>query len=163
MDSTTTFELHSIRSDTPLVRTYDASKHSRSKAYHLDGWRSGALGFGLCSTVVFVVNLILTIWSSASRPTNKGLLYQGDCDYAKKLNTGMHVLINIFSTVLLSGSNYCMQCISAPTRREVDDTHAKGKWLDIGIPSLRNLRHIQRRNLVLWLLLALSSLPLHLL
>ena len=163
MESTTTFELQSLHSDTPIVLTHDPKKKGGSALHRLDGWRSGALGFALCSTMVFAINFILTIWSSATRPTTKGLLFQGDCDYAKILNTGMHVLINILSTVLLSGSNYCMQCISAPTRLEVDNAHTNNKWLDIGIPSLRNLRHIRRRNLILWLFLALTSLPLHLL
>lgn len=36
-------------------------------------------------------------------------------------------------------------------------------WLDIGVPSLRNLRRISTRRVVLWWLLALSSIPLHLL
>ncbi len=56
-----------------------------------------------------------------------------------------------------------MQRLSAPTRQEVDKAHGAGTWLDIGIPSVRNVRRIswERRNL--WILLALSSLPLHLL
>lgn len=163
MESTATLELQSLHSDTPIVQTRDLEGKSINPLHRLDGWRSGALVFALCSTVVFVFNLILTIWSSAVQPENRGLLYQGNCDYAKELDTGLHVLINVLSTVLLSGSNYCMQCLSAPTRHEVDEAHAVNKWLDIGIPSLRNLKHVSRQNLVLWLLLALTSLPLHLL
>ncbi|KAH7392189.1 hypothetical protein DE146DRAFT_661877 [Phaeosphaeria sp. MPI-PUGE-AT-0046c] len=56
-----------------------------------------------------------------------------------------------------------MQCMTAPTRGEVDRAHAARRWLDIGVPSFRNLRRIGRDRLVLWLLLGLSSLPLHLL
>ena len=55
-----------------------------------------------------------------------------------------------------------MQCLSSPTREEVDKAHNLGQWLDIGIPSIRNLRRISRRRLVLWWLLAGSSIPLHL-
>jgi hypothetical protein len=106
---------------------------------------------------------ILTIWSSVTRPTKNSLLYQGDCNCSKRLDTGMHVLINVFSTVLLSGSNYCMQCMSATTREEVDTTHANKKRLNISILSLQSLRHFHRQKLLLWFLLALKSLPLHLL
>ena len=28
---------------------------------------------------------------------------------------------------------------SFPTRKEIDRAHAKGDWLDIGIPSVRNI------------------------
>ena len=55
-----------------------------------------------------------------------------------------------------------MQCLSAPTRKEVDEAHAKGKWLDIGVPSVRNLTNIAKPRVGMWLGLALTSLPLHL-
>jgi hypothetical protein len=73
------------------------------------------------------------------------------------------LLINALSTILLSASNYTMQCLSAPTRSEVDDAHSTGKWLDIGVPSVRNLGRIARKRVILWWLLGASSLPLHLL
>ncbi|KAF2624032.1 hypothetical protein BU25DRAFT_413912 [Macroventuria anomochaeta] len=63
----------SLHSDTPIVRTHDPEKNSKTSLCRLDGWQSGALGFALCATVVFVINLILTIWSWVIRPTNKGL------------------------------------------------------------------------------------------
>jgi len=72
-------------------------------------------------------------------------------------------MINILSTLLLSASNYCMQCMSAPTRKEVDEAHAGRKWLDIGIQSLRNVSKIEKKRGVLYCLLAFSSIPLHLL
>jgi hypothetical protein len=52
--------------------------------------------------------------------------------------------------------------MSAPTRREVDDAHAKKQWLDIGVQSIRNLRKISWKRALMYWLLALSSLPLHL-
>lgn len=55
-----------------------------------------------------------------------------------------------------------MQCLSAPTRKEVDEAHAKGKWLDIGVPSVRNLTSIPKLRLGMWVGLGLTSLPLHL-
>jgi hypothetical protein len=114
--------------------------------------------------VVFLINLVITIWGSWNPKSggDAGILYTGDCEKVRQLNVGIHVLINILSTVLLSGSNYCMQCLSAPTRKEIDEAHAKGVWLDVGIPSVRNLDMIKTQRFVLWLLLGFSSLPLHL-
>ncbi|KAH8671223.1 hypothetical protein BX600DRAFT_458587 [Xylariales sp. PMI_506] len=40
--------------------------------------------------------------------------------------------------------------------------HKKNKWLDIGVPSLRNFRHLGRWRQFSWLLLAFSSVPIHL-
>ncbi|KAI9789333.1 MAG: hypothetical protein M1816_006222 [Peltula sp. TS41687] len=55
-----------------------------------------------------------------------------------------------------------MQCLTAPTREEVDTAHRRGKWLDIGIPSVKNLWRISPAKVILWALLGLSSIPLHL-
>jgi hypothetical protein len=116
--------------------------------------------------LVFVTNLALTIVSWArlkKNPTDAYLrnLYSGDCNAVKKANIGVHLVINILSTLILSASNLCLQLIAAPTRNEIDRAHEKGIWLDIGVPSLRNLRHISRGSRVMWFLLALSSLPIH--
>ncbi len=55
-----------------------------------------------------------------------------------------------------------MQCLSAPAREEIDKGHRERIVFDIGIPSLKNLRRISRIKLILWALLAVSSIPLHL-
>ena len=74
-----------------------------------------------------------------------------------------HMAINILSTALLGASNYTMQCLSAPTRTEIDQAHAKGVWLDVGIPSLRNLWNKATHRRWIWWALILSTIPLHLL
>ena len=56
-----------------------------------------------------------------------------------------------------------MQCLSSPTRSEIDKAHSHGAWLDIGVPSMRNLGRLSTNRVVLWWLLAISSIPLHLL
>lgn len=55
-----------------------------------------------------------------------------------------------------------MQCLVAPSRAEVDKAHSKGTYLDIAVPSVRNLRLISKYKVFLWLVLAVSSVPLHL-
>ena len=62
---------------------------------------------------------------------------------------------------MLGVSNYTMQCLSSPTRDEVDRAHAHNKWLDIGVPSARNLSKIRTSRAILWGLLAVSSVPVH--
>ncbi|OQE29240.1 hypothetical protein PENFLA_c004G10140 [Penicillium flavigenum] len=92
----------------------------------------------------------------------KGILYQGDCDKVQHLDIGFHLLINMLCTTLLSASNFGMQCLAAPTRRNIDRAHQKGKWLDIGVPSIRNLFRVSEGRSLLWICLASSSLPFHL-
>ncbi|KAF2626657.1 hypothetical protein BU25DRAFT_411632 [Macroventuria anomochaeta] len=126
------------------------------------GWRFGALHFAAWAAIVFLINMTVTIWGSTIYKKTAGSLSEGDCGHIKTLNRGIHILINILSTILLSGSNYCMQCLSAPTRADIDKAHAARTWLDVGVPSIRNLKHISRRRLWMWVLLGSSSVPLHL-
>jgi hypothetical protein len=113
----------------------------------------------IIAIAVGLTNLIGTILLTAK--FRIGDIFRGDCQEASKLNSAIHVLINFLSTLLLGASNLCMQLLAAPTRREVDQAHEKFLWLDIGIPSIRNIRHISKQRQVVWWMLALSSLPLH--
>lgn len=133
-------------------------------------WKIGVRYCALAASLVFLMNTIFLLAGEGRSgfPTldsneGKRVLYDGQCDTTKKINIGVHLLINILSTVLLGASNYCMQCVSAPTRAEVDQAHANFKWVDIGIPSIRNLGRVRRLRVYIWLILGLSSLPLHLL
>lgn len=129
------------------------------------GWRYSVSACALSTFAVCTINLVATVWSVLHYGVyeRRQTLYNGDCNTAGKINTGLHLVINILSTILLSSSNFCMQCLSAPTRAEVDLAHAKKIFLDIGILSTRNLRSIAWKRVILWWILGLSSLPLHLL
>ncbi|KAI3537200.1 hypothetical protein CSPX01_10289 [Colletotrichum filicis] len=50
----------------------------------------------------------------------------------------------------------------APTRPEIDDAHARQQWLDVGVASIRNFCNITWKKKIVWVLIAVSSLPLHL-
>ncbi|PVH96548.1 hypothetical protein DM02DRAFT_535057 [Periconia macrospinosa] len=129
----------------------DTSNHrQRSFRRYTSGWRFGAITCALSASLVFLINLVVTIWGSVHKDLKDGVLFHGDCERARQLNTLLHLAINILSTILLSSSNYCMQILSAPTRKEVDEAHAKGQWLDIGVLSIRNLRRINRRRVMLY-------------
>lgn len=158
-DPSQTFSIHS---KTTTMLSTPKEMAGRLLGPRFAGWRFGVLNFAVWATVVFMINFIATIWGSAASRAGNGVLFDGDCDYVKKLNSGLHILINILGTILLGGSNYCMQALSAPTRSEVSNAHNSGTWLDIGVPGVRNLRHISRQRIALWCLLGISSLPLHL-
>ncbi|KAF9728855.1 hypothetical protein PMIN06_002451 [Paraphaeosphaeria minitans] len=160
----TSYRRHSMRTEKADSIQASANHNTYSSTTrYTTGWRFGAINGAISVTVVLFINLIVTIVFSVNH--KDGVLFDGNCDHARKLNSGLHLLINVLSTILLSSSNYCMQCISAPTRKEVDDAHSKGKWLDIGVQSVHNLRNICKndwRRAMVWFLLGFSSLPLHL-
>lgn len=118
------------------------------------------------SVLVLILNLTFTIaaWRELGTTVNGfRTIYEGNCDNARRLNSILHLVINALSTLLLGSSNFCMQLLIAPTRKEVDHAHTQGTWMDIGIPSIRNFWRVKLQRQVGWLLLALSSGTLHLL
>lgn len=128
----------------------------------LQGWRSGAIFFGAGTFISLFINVFLAIWTHRLSDDGIAVLTTTNCETVASYNTWIHAGVNAMSTLLLSGSNYCMQCLSAPTRNEVQKAHSKGIWLDIGVSSVRNLRYIAVHKIWLWGLLILSSIPLHL-
>lgn len=137
----------------------------RISRWSLD-WRSGVRIALYVAVFVRSANTLLLILGAAIHggyKDGRGTLNIGSAARISKLTTTYHILINVLSTDLLTSSSYCMQLLSAPARHDIDEAHAKEIWLDIGILSFRNLNYIPRRRAVLWVLLATSSLPLHLL
>jgi len=129
-------------------------------------WRSGIKAALAVCIFAFVINVIIAVTAVTKKGryhNGIGVLNSGRSNDMARLGAVYHVLINILSTGLLASSNYCMQLLCAPTRHDVDIAHKNGYWLDIGILSFRNLRHVSRRRSILWLILLMSSIPLHLL
>lgn len=154
--------MQKLRSIPLLVPYNNATKTRKARPK----WRTSLLLLvGLAATVL-ITNTAFLVWAISTRGTRNGTgaLYEASCDEMRKVNTGIHVLINILSTMLLGGSNYCMQCLSAPSRLEVDAAHARGRYLDIGVPSLHNVlaSPLSFKKKICWWILAASSFPLHL-
>ncbi|KAG0126956.1 hypothetical protein HOY82DRAFT_626498 [Tuber indicum] len=131
------------------------------------GWHTGVLVCATSVVVVLFINIGLTIYA-ATNPKHRieggiGTLYLGSCDESRTIGMWLHLGINFLSTLLLSGSNYTQQCLAAPTRSEIDAAHARRRWMDIGVPSVRNLFRIQQERAWLWVAIGVTSIPLHLL
>jgi hypothetical protein len=137
----------------------------RGSSFFHRGWWTIAFGLGVLAWAAFLTNVCFAIWTTVKMnpSTRIATLSHGDCKASKKGFIASHVIINILSSALLGGSNYCMQRLSAPSRDNIDRAHSKGKWLDIGVSSFRNLWFIPRKCAIMWWLLACSSIPLHLL
>lgn len=122
----------------------------------------------MLSTLALLINAIVAgvtySWMKRNGYEGSGIapIFTGACVTASRYSTGVHLAINVLSSLLLGASNYCMQCLCAPTRKDLNKAHGKGRWLDIGVQSLTNLRFISFKKLMFWVFLALSSIPLHL-
>ena len=122
---------------------------------------SGALA-GLFVLLINIITVII-VYTRYEVVDSAATIWTGDCSTSENTVTAVHLVINILSTVLLASSNVSMQSLSAPTRTEVDRAHSKKRWLSIGTPNIRNLFYIRKTKAMLWLVLGLSSFPLHLL
>ncbi|KAK5733568.1 hypothetical protein LTR17_009556 [Elasticomyces elasticus] len=63
----------------------------------------------ITAALVCLVNAVGTTHLCGRYPDSR--LFQGDCLYAARLNTVIHVLINILSILLLGASNFSMQLL----------------------------------------------------
>lgn len=122
----------------------------------------------LINTIVvgatLLVNFVLTIFAASRYESSNGvgIIYEGNCDTVKSLSLWLHLLVNILGSVMLSASNYCMQLQASPTRENINRAHRDGRWLDIGVLSLRNFGYSDNWRRFSWIVLAISSVPIHL-
>lgn len=124
------------------------------------GWRGGVtLNVLLAFTILVAVfvSLILAI-SKASLFAGESVIFSGSCTIALNINQGLHAAVNVFAVVTIAGANYVFQVLSSPTRAEVDAAHKQRKWLDIGIPSVRNFAHISASRTILAIVILFAAL-----
>ena len=156
-------ELVTLNSE--MTREQPKSFSSVWKPVWYTGWHTGVLACATCVVVVLLINVSLAIYA-ATHPEYKmeggvRTLYSGSCDKSTKIGLWLHLGINALSTLLLSGSNYTQQCLAAPTRSEIDAAHVRRRWMDIGVPSIRNLFRIKLERAMLWIAIGITSIPLH--
>lgn len=71
-------------------------------------WRLTLYSASVTGLLVLCFNLGFLLWVLPRHNFNneRGTLYDGNCDKVHDLSIGLHLVINIFSTLLLSASNY---------------------------------------------------------
>ncbi|PQE19793.1 Acyl- sterol acyltransferase protein [Rutstroemia sp. NJR-2017a WRK4] len=142
--------------------------HEKTKDGGLDGserrlrqWKSRCFIASVFMGSVLIIHAVFMIWAAqrSSGGANIGTIYQGECATVDNINTGLHVLINITTMIATMASACGMYFLSSQTRKEVDEAHAQGRSLDIGVLSLRNLRTWKKK--VLFGVLIIPSLPIY--
>lgn len=131
------------------------------------GWKQAArVNCAILITIDILLVIFLIISTKSTNSLGKAFIFfQGTCDdgSVSKLNMLLHLLLNTVSTIIFSSSNFFMQVINSATRQELDLVHSKGFCLDIGVPSLTNAFRLGKFKFCSWMVLFLSSVPLHLL
>lgn len=130
-----------------------------------EGWRRTAVINTIAVTIFTLFVAILLAWSSSRSDggiDSNLIFFAGDCARSSSLNLWLHLLLNACSTGVIASSNFFMQVLSSPTRREVDKAHREKIALGIGVQSLSNLFYVAWFKGVSWLLFFASSFPIHL-
>ncbi|KAK1976579.1 hypothetical protein LZ30DRAFT_603189 [Colletotrichum cereale] len=123
------------------------------------GWRAGValnIVIGFLILIVAIVCLVLAL-VVVGMIRGESRLFKGDCAAARDLKIGVFVAINVIAIVLLSAANYVFQVLSSPTRIEVDVAHSEKRWLDIGIPSFRNLHFVSKPRVIMAVIIMLAA------
>lgn len=135
------------------------------KQKYLGGVKRTLRAFATVGCIILIINVS---WLGYARVhygivDSHGTIREGECTEVKNLSTWYHLLINILSTLLLTGSNAFMAAYACPSRQEIDKAHQRGRWLHVGRLSFGNLKGIGKRKGLVVLVLAISSVPFHLL
>lgn len=138
------------------------------------GWRRSGIVTLICmflltATMVgilagsknFAANKVWDAYADKYDGDSNKVIYAGTCDRTTALNMGLHLLINAVSTLMLASRNFFMQILCSPTRSDLDEAHRNHKVLEIGVHSPMNLLRLPFLRSLGWLLLAFTSLSLH--
>lgn len=140
---------------------FEAWKRSRG----FIGWHFTLQSGAYAASIAALINLIaLIVFLSIAdlHSDGRGVLLSASCSKVQQADRTLHFYINAVSSLFLGASNFSMQCLCAPTRRDINGAHQRQLWLDIGIPSFRNLRFVARPKVMIWWALVSTSLALHL-
>jgi len=128
------------------------------------GWRRAAvlntIGIGIFA--LFLIVLLIYSSVKAGGVNRVFIFFVGTCKSSKQTSIGLHLLLNILSTAVIASSNFFMQVLNSPTRKEADAAHQKGKHVEVGVPSIRNILLVAPSRNLLWAAFCLSSVPIHL-
>ncbi|KAG4267336.1 hypothetical protein FPRO04_04948 [Fusarium proliferatum] len=86
----------------------DATRGSKT-----DDWKVSLIAGASACIAVLIVNLGVTIWSTLTlegnqddKKTSRRIIYEGSCSKTRELSIAIHLVINIFGSILLAASNY---------------------------------------------------------
>ncbi|KAK7921560.1 hypothetical protein PG985_009582, partial [Apiospora marii] len=156
------FPIHAIMYLSKMPFIFSAAMY---RPFLSTGWRRTGSWNILAASIAGIILLCCftaSISRSGSSISDNTNLFEGSCDTSRHLNVALHLLINLVSSAVLASSNYFMQILNAPSRHEIDRAHHTLSSLDIGIPSLKNLRFLSNFKRCFWALLLITSLPIHL-
>ena len=172
--------------DPALPESKESARHSKLFKHNLragsaeakkrrdSGWKKGVWYDFWWTFTIFWVHIGFVIWGhffyqeSNSYWENFGfriLASATDCNSLSQLRTGLSFLFNILAAILPIFAGNTLLALASPTRKQLDECHESGQYMDIGTHSFSNIRKpfIPWKQKILWGILALLTLPFHVL
>ncbi|KUJ07684.1 uncharacterized protein LY89DRAFT_742454 [Mollisia scopiformis] len=103
-------------------------------------WFFGILGGFVVALLVLCANVSVLVWVRTRFKVVHGTaaVFTGSCSRASTITTWVELAINVLSTVLLAANCNCSQLLVSLTRSEIEKAHLHGRWVHVGVASLRN-------------------------
>ncbi|KAL2129970.1 hypothetical protein VTI74DRAFT_7059 [Chaetomium olivicolor] len=125
------------------VREKAAGRKNGGSRRLVVGWRAAVAMNVLVMFLTLIVGFVSLVVAISGVSLPGAAIFVGSCAAARGVDLGLHAVTSVFAVVMVAGANYTFQVLSSPTREEVTAAHEKRDWLDIGVPSLRNLGKIK--------------------
>lgn len=108
------------------------------------GWRGGVSLNILLAIFILIANIVCLALAAANDQlkAQDTIISSGDCRRISAIDQAVQAICNVVGIFFIVGASYVTQVLVSPTREEVTKAHGKSRWLDIGIPSLRNMSAI---------------------
>ncbi|KAL2264806.1 hypothetical protein VTJ83DRAFT_7316 [Remersonia thermophila] len=121
------------------------------------GWRFGMALIVSAMLMVLAAAFACLVAAISELVEGRTAVFSGGCDKARRIDWALHAVVSVLGVALLAGAHYAFQVLTSPTRDEVSSAHHRHVWLDVGVPSFRNLRHIETRRAVLAVVVLASA------
>lgn len=107
----------------------------------LTGWRGGVTLNILLAAVILIAMVVCIVLAVTSGKigVEDAVFATGSCGRITSIDHTIQAIGNLLGIFFIVGASYVTQILVSPTRDEVAAAHGKHRWLDIGVPSLRNI------------------------
>ena len=115
--------------------------------------------------LVLLVYIVFLVWIYTSLQVRHGVaeVFSGTCSQSSRAAAYAHFATNALAVLLFAVGTHASQILLSPTRAEVENAHARDRWLHIGVGGLRNMKWIHKRRLIKAVVLLATSILLPLL
>jgi hypothetical protein len=125
-------------------------------------WRIVVIINTIFVSLVLLVYVAFLVWIYVNLQIRNGVaeVFSGVFPEASRVVTYAHFVTSAFAVLLFAVGTHAAQLLLSPTRAEVENAHARDRWLHIGVGGLRNMKWIHKRRLIRAVLLLMTSVLL---